>query len=112
MNQCLTNNGGCAHNCTNELPGFTCSCRTGYNLDTDKRSCVGESFLREFCIPMIVVFIPDINECEIEDICLDECFNTDGSYTCLCTSNTILDADGQNCIRKKQQMVISVDVLY
>ncbi len=45
MNQCLTNNGGCAHNCTNELPGFTCSCRTGYNLDTDNKGCVGESRL-------------------------------------------------------------------
>ncbi len=42
MDQCLTNNGGCAHTCTNELPGFTCSCRAGYNLDTDNKSCAGE----------------------------------------------------------------------
>ncbi len=49
VDQCLTNNGGCAHTCTNELPGFTCSCRTGYNLDTDNKGCVGESrLLRKF----------------------------------------------------------------
>ncbi len=42
MDQCLTNNGGCAHKCTNELPGFTCSCRTGFTLDTDNKGCVGE----------------------------------------------------------------------
>ena len=41
-NQCLDNNGGCAHTCTNELPGFTCSCASGYRLDTDNRGCVGE----------------------------------------------------------------------
>ncbi len=54
---------------------------------------------------IIYLFIPDVNECEIENICVDECFNTNGSYTCLCTSNTILDADGQNCIRKKNPVI-------
>ncbi len=41
VNQCLVNNGGCDHTCTNELPGFSCSCRTGYTLDTDNRGCSG-----------------------------------------------------------------------
>ncbi len=56
----------------------------------------------------MIVLIPDVNECEIENICVDECFNTNGSYTCLCTSNTILDADGQNCIRKKNPVIMHV----
>ena len=45
MDQCLTNNGGCSHTCTNELPGFTCSCRTGFTLDTDNKGCFGEQKL-------------------------------------------------------------------
>ena len=32
VNECASNNGGCAHTCTNTEGSFTCSCRTGYEL--------------------------------------------------------------------------------
>ena len=42
VNECLTNNGGCAQICTNTVGSFTCSCNTGYSLGADARSCVGK----------------------------------------------------------------------
>ena len=41
VNECLTNNGGCAHTCTNDIGSYTCSCRTGYVLDNDNHHCIG-----------------------------------------------------------------------
>ena len=41
INQCESNNGGCGQNCTNLLPGFECSCLSGYILDEDGRTCLG-----------------------------------------------------------------------
>ena len=32
-------NGGCGQNCTNIPGSFTCSCNSGYTLDTDNRTC-------------------------------------------------------------------------
>ena len=42
VNECLSNNGGCAQICTNTVGSFTCSCNTGYSLGADTRSCVGK----------------------------------------------------------------------
>ena len=42
VDECSVNNGGCAQNCTNKLPGFECSCNVGYRLDSDKLGCSGE----------------------------------------------------------------------
>ena len=41
MNECLDNNGGCDHNCTNTIGSFECSCQPGYDLDSDGLACVG-----------------------------------------------------------------------
>lgn len=35
------NNGGCEHNCTNTIGSFICSCREGYILSSDQRTCDG-----------------------------------------------------------------------
>ena len=40
-NRCKENNGGCDHNCTSTLLGVTCSCREGYVLGNDSKSCDG-----------------------------------------------------------------------
>lgn len=39
VNECASNNGGCAQACTNSLGGFTCSCSAGYALAGDARGC-------------------------------------------------------------------------
>ena len=39
VSDCATNNGGCAHMCTNTEGSFVCSCRTGFTLASDGRGC-------------------------------------------------------------------------
>ena len=41
VNECLTNNGGCAQICNNTIGSFRCSCNSGYSLFADARSCEG-----------------------------------------------------------------------
>ena len=41
INQCAENNGGCAQQCTNLVPGFECSCNPGYWLGQDG-TCSGK----------------------------------------------------------------------
>ena len=41
IDECLTNNGGCRHNCQNSEGSFTCSCNYGYQLNSDGYSCEG-----------------------------------------------------------------------
>ena len=43
INECELNNGGCDHNCTNQIGSFLCSCDPGYVLDGDGLACNGES---------------------------------------------------------------------
>jgi len=38
---CSSNNGGCSHKCTNRRSGVLCSCNSGYELQSDKKSCRG-----------------------------------------------------------------------
>ena len=42
INECLSNTHGCEHKCTNNDGSFTCSCNTGYEVDTDRKSCKGK----------------------------------------------------------------------
>ena len=40
--ECDDNNGNCKHNCV-EIPGsYHCTCYTGYQLHSDKHSCIGK----------------------------------------------------------------------
>lgn len=39
-NECLVNNGGCEHNCTNTLGSYICSCNDGFDLEADMY-CIG-----------------------------------------------------------------------
>ena len=42
INECLTENGGCAHICTNNVASFECSCTPGYQLNEDGLACDGK----------------------------------------------------------------------
>ncbi len=41
VNECFINNGGCQHNCTNTEGNSSCSCNTGYSLDSNGFNCTG-----------------------------------------------------------------------
>ena len=41
INECSSNNGGCAHHCHNTHGNYYCSCNQGYQISWDDRSCAG-----------------------------------------------------------------------
>lgn len=41
INKCASNNGDCAHNCMDIAGSFPCSCRAGFQLNTDQLTCSG-----------------------------------------------------------------------
>ena len=43
INECNTNNGGCATTCTNTNGSYECSCNTGYELNNDLHHCNGKN---------------------------------------------------------------------
>ena len=42
IDECSEGTHQCDHNCHNNVGSYTCSCRTGYRLAADGRSCVGK----------------------------------------------------------------------
>lgn len=43
VNSCEKNNGGCSHHCEHTTNGPLCSCNQGYQLDQDRKTCVGKN---------------------------------------------------------------------
>ena len=41
INECSKDNGGCSHVCNNTDGSFCCSCRNGYELHSNGKSCIG-----------------------------------------------------------------------
>lgn len=79
MNDCETLNGGCDHNCTNLEGSYVCSCRDGFILGGDNRTC------------------NDVNECSANP-CSHICTNLPGRFLCECLEGYILDGDRLSCI--------------
>ena len=80
INECVTDNGGCSHECTNTAGSYQCGCGSGYELDDSGRSCI------------------DINECLIgSHDCEQLCNNTPGYFTCDCDGGYDLKSDGKTC---------------
>ena len=44
IDECLTNNGGCAQNCTNTIGSYYCSCNKSYVLGSDGHACNGKEW--------------------------------------------------------------------
>ena len=42
INECNTNNGGCAQNCVNTAGSYYCSCNDGHYLAGNGKNCNGE----------------------------------------------------------------------
>ncbi len=69
VDECKSNNGGCAQTCTNSAGSFACSCNAGYTLAADGKACTNNND----CAP---------NPCQNGGSCADGV----NSYTCTCAA--------------------------
>ena len=42
INECAEDTDGCAHQCTNTISSYFCTCNSGYSLDSDQHGCTGK----------------------------------------------------------------------
>ena len=71
LNECETENGGCAQICTNTHGSFECSCITGYNLAADNLGCDGKKYHHnhlELCGYFCVYYC----DCRCERVCIQQ----------------------------------------
>ncbi|XP_054930309.1 low-density lipoprotein receptor-related protein 4 isoform X3 [Dermacentor andersoni] len=69
----------CQHQCMATATGQRCSCKEGYQLAPDGRSCL------------------DVDECTYEGTCSQACVNTVPSFQCLCKEGYRLRDDKRHC---------------
>ncbi|XP_029831536.4 low-density lipoprotein receptor-related protein 4, partial [Ixodes scapularis] len=69
----------CQHQCMATATGQRCSCKEGYQLAPDGRSCL------------------DVDECTYEGTCSQSCVNTVPSFQCLCKQGYRLRDDKRHC---------------
>ncbi len=118
INECNSNNGGCAQNCANTLGSFQCSCENGYTLAANGRACNSmfvaiQHFLfglnkNNLCTYIVlVVYVQvmyilfahaDINECQSSNGGCDQiCTDNVGTFVCSCNTGFELATNGQTC---------------
>ena len=121
INECSGGIHVCQDICLNIIGSYRCACsQSGYELDANGTNCQSKPYLCNrfyknnfgvhlYDLFVIIIMLPmhgchhsfcyiDIDEC-IEGIsnCAQNCTDTDGSYTCSCTSGYQLARDGQQC---------------
>ncbi|KAJ3613839.1 hypothetical protein NHX12_020084 [Muraenolepis orangiensis] len=72
----------CQHTCVNSGNSFFCTCRVGYVLNMDKKTCSRS------------------NACSQRHDCKHICVNSGDSYTCKCREGYTLNTDQKTCSRK------------
>ncbi|XP_071953225.1 epidermal growth factor-like protein 8 [Antedon mediterranea] len=84
VNECDVGIDRCDQGCHNSIGSFSCSCRQGWSLDQDKKSCT------------------DVNECDAGiDGCEQHCSNSIGSFSCYCMHGWKLNPDNKSCTGMK-----------
>ncbi|XP_019630295.1 PREDICTED: fibrillin-2-like [Branchiostoma belcheri] len=80
IDECATDNGGCAQTCTNVQGSYNCSCLQGFVLEANEHGC------------------EDTDECATDNGgCAQTCTNVPGSYTCSCPQGFVLIGDSHGC---------------
>ena len=106
INECnSTTLNTCEQLCINAVPGFSCSCESGFLLDANRLNCTSNVLIN---LPRLnemlhtlqqLCCVADINECEGSHPCHQVCEDTEGSFFCSCNSGFRLLEDDINCLR-------------
>jgi Putative metal-binding motif/Complement Clr-like EGF-like len=123
VDECATNNGGCAQLCNNAVGASSCECSTGFALAADGKGCTALPPTGNPC-DGITACLPgecvaqgqgydcvcpqgytdtgsacvDTDECALANGgCADGCANEPGSFRCSCSGSNSLGADGFSC---------------
>ena len=97
INECNGNH-QCHHECINVDGSYACSCDSGYELESDNRSCKGSQNTSALHVNNTILLYADINECLTDNGgCAQTCRNTGGSYYCSCDSGYELTSDNHTC---------------
>ena len=107
INECGSNNGGCASTCHNTAGSYYCSCPSGCTLNSNGHACNGKlvHYLeRESYTRVVYPALADINECAGTNNCAHNCHNTGscGGYYCSCNTGYSLNGNGYSCDSKQQ----------
>ncbi|XP_060567507.1 matrilin-2-like [Ruditapes philippinarum] len=108
IDECSSGTHECQHNCVNTHGSYTCTCRAGFILSWDRKSCLEITALRAACHCDIAnstafqvtayLFVKDIDECSSNSHgCQHDCVNTYGSYRCTCSAGFTLNSDLKSC---------------
>nr|XP_039264177.1 uncharacterized protein LOC120339992 [Styela clava] len=91
VNECDNLNGGCSYTCTNTEKSYFCSCPSGFQLDSDMKSCI------------------DVDECTRTNLnnCqgLAKCNNLSPHFICSCPDNYVVSTSpdkNQTCVMNVQ----------
>uniref|UniRef100_A0A452HZ35 VWFA domain-containing protein n=1 Tax=Gopherus agassizii TaxID=38772 RepID=A0A452HZ35_9SAUR len=135
IDACADGKHGCEHQCVSSRGSYTCRCRTGYDLNQDKKTCTminycsfGNHSCQHKCVSIPNGYYCRCNDgftlqadgkaCQASDICngIDhgcefKCVSTPGSYRCVCPEGQQLHADGKTCYKCKSGHVDLVLVI-